>query len=309
MSTSAKQLFFSLLLLFTAAVWGSGFLVMQDVQEIVPINYVLAVRFSVAALGLVYFVYADRANFGWDKIWQGMVTGGLIYLAYWVQSYGLFFTTVSNNAVLCALYVVMVPFLVWFVRKQSLSWRIYASAFTCLLGVILVAAPDGMDKINSGDALALTSSFLYALHMVVVSIYSEKTEVMSLTCLQFAFAGLFAFIVASFGKPWPQHLEPSAYYSLAWLSIMATLMAITMMNIGIKYVSSSKTAIILSTESVFACIFGVIFKDEPITANLVVGVILVFVAMVASQLEPSKESKRNKAEILRANSNTLKATA
>lgn len=40
------------LLLLAAIMNGSAFLVMKDVQEAMPLNYVLAIRFAIAALGL-----------------------------------------------------------------------------------------------------------------------------------------------------------------------------------------------------------------------------------------------------------------
>lgn len=289
LTSQNRQIVFSLLLLLTAAVWGSGFLVMKNVQEIVPMNFILAIRFTVGALGLAFCLRGCKMNFSLIK--NGFITGTLIYSAYAVQSYGLNFTTVSKNAVFTALYVVLVPFLAWMVRKEKISLGIYASALASFIGVALISAPGGAGSFNFGDMLSLIGAILYAAHMITVAVCSETSELMPLTCLQFFFAALWAWAGGITFNTFPADLPVMMWGAIAWLAFMATLMAITVMNIGIKYVSSSRTAIILSTESLFACLCGVLFKGDAITVPTTIGISLIFASVVVSQLASSDSQK------------------
>lgn len=279
-----KQVLFSLLLLATAAVWGVSFMVMKDVQEIVPMNYILAIRFGVAAVGLAYFLYQGRDKFGWELVKHGFLVGTLLYFAYAVQSYGLFFTTVSKNAVYCGLNVVVVPFLAWALYRERIAISVYAAAIISFVGVYCIAGPISVGSFNYGDLLSLSSAVLFAAHIIAVSRCSQTSELLPLSCLQFLFASMWGWLFAIFGKPFPAELSWSEWGGLAWLAIMATLVAITMMNIGIKYINPTVTAVIFATESPFACMCGVLFKNDPMTSRIALGIVLVFISLVSSQL-------------------------
>lgn len=297
MSEQRKKLFFSFLLLITAAIWGSGFLVMQNVMESVSLNFTLSVRFTVAAVGLSYFIFKSEKGVTPLLVKHGIITGFLIYVAYAVQSYGLDFTTVGKNAVLTSLSTVMVPFIAWLIRRTKISPVLYGAAFACVIGTGLISLPDKIEAFNIGDLLAFAGSILYALHIVAVSICSEDSEIMPLTCMQFVFAAIFAWIVTFSTNAVPDSLSSSTILGIAWLSVMATLLAITMMNIGIKFVDPTRTALILSTESLFAYVLGVIFKNEPVTVRIVSGVVIIIGAIIVSQLASAgNETKADKAK-------------
>lgn len=279
-----KQVLFSILLLAVAAIWGASFMVMKDVQETVPMNYILAIRFGVAAVGLAYFLYQGRDKFGWELFKHGFLVGTLLYFAYAVQSYGLFFTTVSKNAVYCGLNVVVVPFLAWALYRERIAMPVYVAAILVFMGVYCIAGPISVDSFNYGDLLSLSSAVLFAAHIIAVSRCSKTSELLPLSCLQFLFASMWGWLFAIFGKPFPAELTWSEWGGLAWLAIMATLLAITMMNIGIKYINPTVTAVIFATESPFACMCGVFFQNDPMTKRIALGIALVFVALVSSQL-------------------------
>lgn len=282
--TRHRQGLVSLMLLLTAAVWGSSCLLMKNVQEEIPLNYVLAIRFSVVGLGLAYYLYAYRQKLNWTAWKCALITGSIVYLAYSIQYYGLHFTTVSKNAVFTALYVVMVPFLAWLVYRERISWIVYLAAVACFLGVSLISGLSGLGGLNKGDLWSLLGAVFYAGNFLAVTKCAEEVEIMPLTCLQFSIAALYAWIAALTTETFPQEIHAAIWGQLAWLAVMATLVAMTAMNLGIKYVSSSHTAIILATESFFACVTGIVFRGDPWGWQLIVGVSLIVGAVIATQL-------------------------
>lgn len=63
----------------------------------------------------------------------GIVIGLFLFLAFYVQTVGLQYTTPSNNAFITASNVVMVPFLWWIISKKRPSLKIFISSFyVCL---------------------------------------------------------------------------------------------------------------------------------------------------------------------------------
>ena len=88
-------------MLFMAAfIWGSSFFIMKDALDQMPVQYLLAIRFTIGAalLGLVCGKKWRRCTR--DYVWRGAVMGAFLYLAYSIQTYGLALTTPSKNAFL-----------------------------------------------------------------------------------------------------------------------------------------------------------------------------------------------------------------
>ncbi len=283
MVSKKKEFVFSLLLILTAIVWGSTFVIVKDIQQTIAQGYILAIRFTIATLGLSYYVWQARHRIDRTMLTAGAVTGFLLFTAFMVQTYGLNYTTASKNAILSQTSVIFVPLLLWIMGRERITIKIIFTAFLCFLGILIISPPEA-SGINKGDLISLIGGFCYASHIVAVAIYSSKTEVMPMTCLQFGFAALFAWIAGLCTSPLPTTFTASIFASLAWLSIMATLVAMTLMNLGIKYVSSTKTTIILSMESLFGCMFGIIIHDDPLTWPICIGGAIVIGSILLAQL-------------------------
>lgn len=186
------------------------------------------------------------------------------------------------------MYVVLVPFLLWVIRGESVGSRVFLSAVLCLFG-IAVLTPNADFTLSKGDLLSMAGAVLYAAHILSVAIFSDKTEIMSLTCWQFTFAALYSGAAGLWLDPFPTAVASNTWLAIGWLAVAATLLALTFMNIGIRYVSSTKTVIILSTQAIFGCIFGTLFDNDPLTPPIIVGGSLIIVAVVLSQTKHSNK--------------------
>ena len=72
-------------------------------------------------------------------------------------------------------------------------------------------------------------------------------------------------------------------FPLLYLGVMATAVALLFQNMGEALSDPSSAAVILSLESVFGVISSVIFYGDPVTAQLLAGFALIFVAVVCSE--------------------------
>ena len=87
-----KRRLANMALLITGMIWGSGFVVMKNTLDSMSTNYILAIRFTIAALGLSYTLFT-KGPVTFEKIKAGANLGLYIYGAFAVQTYGLMFTT------------------------------------------------------------------------------------------------------------------------------------------------------------------------------------------------------------------------
>ena len=107
-------------MLFSAAlIWGTSFFIMKNALDVVPVYSLLAVRFTAGAVLLALVCAGKWKNVTVDYLWRGAIIGGLLFLAYTVQTFGLNLTTPSKNAFLTSVYCVLVPFLTWLVVKKQ----------------------------------------------------------------------------------------------------------------------------------------------------------------------------------------------
>ena len=272
-------------MLFVAAfIRGSSFFVMKNTLDAVPTFYLLAIRFTAGAVLLGLACWNKWKALRRDYLWRGAVMGAFLFLAYSIQTFGLMGTTPSKNAFLTAVYCVIVPFLYWAAaRKRPDRYNILA-ALLCVTGVGLVSLTDQL-TITWGDWLTLLCAVFYASHIVAVAKVSPGKDIYLLTVFQFAFAALYAWIGGVLTEDFPTAAlaEPSVLLSLAYLCVMATTVALLFQNVGQVWSDPASAAVILSLESVFGVLCSVIFYGDPVTARLVAGFGLIFVAVLCSE--------------------------
>ena len=284
MSPKTMRLLAKPMLLAAALIWGTSFFIMKNALDVVPVFFLLAIRFTAGAALLGLLCWKKWRTFTPDYLWRGAVIGGMLYTAYAIQTYGLALTTPSKNAFLTAVYCVLVPFLYWaFARVRPDRYNVLA-ALLCVTGVGLVSLTGDL-TVNPGDGLTLLCAIFYAMHIVSVAKVSPGKDVTLLTVFQFAFAGLYAWIGGGLTETFPAAAltSPEVMLPLAYLCVMATTVALLFQNVGMVWSDHASGAVILSLESVFGVLFSVLFYGDPVTAQLLAGFALIFVAVVCSE--------------------------
>ncbi len=272
-------------MLFLAAfIWGSSFFIMKDALDQLPVQYLLAIRFTAGAALLGLFCWKKWRTFTPDYLWRGAVIGGMLYTAYAIQTYGLALTTPSKNAFLTAVYCVLVPFLYWaFARVRPDRYNVLA-ALLCVTGVGLVSLTGDL-TVNPGDGLTLLCAIFYAMHIVSVAKVSPGKDIYLLTVFQFAFAGLYAWIGGALTESFPAQAltKPEVLLPLAYLAVMATTVALLFQNVGQVWSDPASASVILSLESVFGVLCSVLFAGDQVSGRMLAGFALIFVAVVCSE--------------------------
>lgn len=272
----------SLALLLAALIWGSSFVVVKDVVDIFPPNLLMAIRFLVAGVILLFFTYNRLMPLDKKTVLGGALMGVLYFFAYMLQTIGITDTTPGKNAFLTAVYCVMVPFIFWMVDKKRPDGYSIGAAVICIIGIGLISLDGGL-SMRMGDALSLACGVFYALHIVAVSKLGQKYDVLSLTTIQFAVAGVLSLVTSLFFETMPTQITTGSLLGLAYLIIMPTLVGSVLQNVGQRNVTPAAASILLSLESVFGVLFSVLFYHEPLNGKLIMGFVLVLFAVILSE--------------------------
>jgi drug/metabolite transporter (DMT)-like permease len=106
-----------------------------------------------------------------------------------------------------------------------------------------------------------------------------------MSCIQFFAAGTIMLIcMFIFEEPSLKSIL-AAKYTILYTGIMSCGVAYTFQMIGQKYTEPAAATLIMSLESVFAALAGLIILNEHMNAKEIAGCALVFAAVVLSQLD------------------------
>lgn len=292
--------FAKLAIIAATLIWGSSFFIMKNAVSEIPAAWLLAIRFTVAAITLAIIFAPHLKHINREYILQSSIIGLCIYIGYYMQTIGLERTTPGKNAFLTAVYVVVVPFLYWLVDKKKPTKFNVIAAVLCVAGIGLVSLDSSL-SINLGDIFTLIGGVMFAMHIVVVAKFGHDKDMIAVTVLQFAYAAIFAWITAFLTEETPGFRFSQGFWpQMAYLAFGATAAALLLQNIGQKYTPPAEASLLLSLESVFGVIFSIIFYKEKVSIRVACGFLLIFAAIIVSEYLGSKlkGNKDSKNEIL-----------
>ncbi|MDR1193446.1 MAG: DMT family transporter [Peptococcaceae bacterium] len=275
--------------MFTAAlIWGSSFALMKNTVEVFPPNLLLALRFAIACLTLAAVFNGRLRGLNWDYGKKTAIMSVFLYLAFLLQTLGVQKTTPGKNAFLTAIYCVIVPFLYWAFGKRSPTWRNLLAAAACVVGIGLVSLTQRL-TIAPGDFYTLLGGFFFAAHLVAISIFSDGKDPALLTVAQFGYCAIFFGVTAWLtGEALPVGTSVSTWAALLYMALFCTALGLLLQIYGQKYTAPSTASLILSLEAVFGVIFSVFLYGEALTIRLILGFVLIFAAVLISELNPRK---------------------
>lgn len=284
------------LLLLVAIIWGSGFIGSQmalDAQ--LSSAFIMFVRFAIATLiiGVVFFKDLKK-NLKREHLKGGILIGLFLFLAFYVQTVGLKYTTPSNNAFITASNVVMVPFIWWVISKKRPSIKIFVSSFLCLVGIGILSLNFSQGfSFQMGDLLTLLCAFLFACQIVATGILAKQMDAKVVVFLQFAVATVCGFIMFMLtDRNFTAFASPKGMAAVIYLGVFSTCLCYFLQTTAQQHVDSSKAAIILATESLFGTIFSVALGYDRLTINMVVGGMIILASIILPELQLSKKVEK-----------------
>lgn len=278
-------------LLLVTVIWGSSFVVMKTSIDALTPTYLLAFRFTIAAVGLTIVFWKQVKTITIREIRYGSILGLFLFVSYYFQTYGLKYTTASKNAFITTLYVIIVPFLHWFFNKVRPKKNNIIAAVIAVIGLALLSLKGDL-TVNFGDVLTLLCGLLFALHMVFIDRYTAVCHPIKLTVVQMISCSAFAWMVAvSFEGTCDLSVfsDGGVLLSVLYLGLVASMLCFLLQMVGQTYLSPNTASILLSFEAVTGLIFSVIFLKEIITVRMLIGCGLMFAAALLAEYTPTKK--------------------
>jgi drug/metabolite transporter (DMT)-like permease len=286
-----KTLRSDLLLILTSAIWGFAFVAqLVGMDHIGPYLY-NAIRFAIGSLSLLPLIFllknkegkeSSSSQFKVGKVWiAGVASGTVLFLGASFQQVGIQYTTAGKAGFITGLYVILVPILGMTLRHKT-GIPTWIGALFAATGLYLISVKGGF-TIGKGDLLVLVCSFFFAIHVLTIDHFSKRIDALVLSAIQFAVCALYSLIVALIREPIVLDSILQAALPILYGGLGSVGIAYTLQVVAQKDAPPAHSAIILSMESVFAVIGGIIFLSEGMTLRGYAGCVLMLFGMLASQ--------------------------
>ena len=272
-------------MLATTAIWGFAFVVVKDAVDDVPPVYMMAFRFTIAAVGLSIIFARKFKHLTGSILLHGGIIGLCLFLAYLLQTIGIQYTTAGKNAFLTTVYVILVPLILWAFTQHFPGFHIIIASILAIIGIALLTLQENL-VMNRGDVLTLFCGVFFALQIIFIARYNAAEDAILLTVLQLAVAAILSWLFAPFFEgsiPFRQLENSRTLLSILYLGIFSTLIAFLLQNLCQKYTPTSIAAIFLSLEAFFGMLFSWIFLKETLTITMILGCVLLFIAIILAE--------------------------
>ncbi len=220
----------------------------------------------------------------------GILAGIVLFIAFSINQYCMISAEAGKAGFITSLYILFVPVIAIFL-KHKLTSNVILSILIAIVGLYLLCAK-GIAQFEMWDIFLLISAFFFALHIIIVSYYSKKSDAIKLSTLQFFTAGVLSLPLMIYEQP-TINLILAGWKPILFIGVIVTGVAYTLQIFGHKATKPVVATLILSSEAIFAVIFGMLILDETLSLKEIIGCLVMLFAIVLSQI-PNKGGKSEK---------------
>ena len=281
----------SLLLLLTALIWGTAFVAQRFGMNFVgPLTF-QAARTLLGCVALLPVVLWRKkrlgAAFRMPSLKASLCCGLLLTGASTLQQIGLTTVPAGKAGFITALYVVLVPVLGFFLGRRT-NRRTWIGVALSVAGLYLLSSISSL-SVSVGELLIMVCAVLYALQILAIDRFAPDCDGVALSLMQFLVAGLVPLPIAlAVEHPQWQQLW-DARLAVFYTGVFSCGIAYTLQILGQRRTPPALASLIMSLESVFSLIFGVLLLHETMTGRELLGCALMLSAVVLSQLSEMRK--------------------
>lgn len=304
-SSSLKSNFY---LITTALIWGFAFVAQSmGLEHVGPFTF-NAVRCAVGGIVLIPVILMNNKKAkrsgpvekGSTKqlVLGGVLCGLILCVASAFQQFGLMHTTVGKSGFITALYIVLVPIIGVFFKKRA-SLLVWISVVIAVVGMYFLCINEN-SPINIGDIYTLLCAVTFAFHIIVIDYFAPKVDGVKLSCIQFFVCALASGVmIPVFGEQPLLKDILTAWGPILYAGALSCGVAYTFQILGQRDTNPTVASLILSFESVFALLGGILLLKETPQMRELFGSLLMFGAVLLSQLNIpfSFKHKRNRTDV------------
>ena len=300
-----NKLFGPFILLLTAIIWGTAFVAQRSgMDSIEPLTFTAA-RMILAAvvLGIPAIIIALRDRCAMTPeametrkkktkytLIGGIGCGTFLATATIFQQYGIVETSAGKAGFITALYMLLVPILSLVLFRKKGTWLVWLAVVIGVGGMYLLCMNEQF-SMTRGDALLCVCALLFSGHILFCDHFIGQANPLQMSAVQFATASVISTVAAFIAEQPSWEKIGSAAIPILYCGLISGGVGYTLQMVGQKYTDATVASLLMSLESVFAVLAGVIVLHESMNAREIWGSIILFAAIILVQIPLPKKKK------------------
>lgn len=282
-----SELSSEILLFLAAIIWGFGFVAQRAGMEFIGPFVFNGIRFILGAVvifPLVFFFIKSRKikKEIYRTLLPSFFSGMLLFTASSFQQIAITKASAGKAAFITGLYVIFVPIIgIFFGHKTRRN--LWIGAVLAIIGLYFLSDFRNT-SIQISDILLFLCAIFWAFHVLYISKISKKYNPVLIASFQFFYTGIISLALALIFEDFNVALIHSAGISILYAGIMSVGVAFTLQIFGQKHAHPAHSAIILSLESLFGFIGGVLILHEHPSLPSTIGALLMLIGIIVAQI-------------------------
>jgi len=287
--------------LIAAFIWGSAFVAQYLGSDSMPAYAFVTVRNFIAIwfLALIVLMFdiirrrnplyeRDYVNDNKELVKGGILCGIALGVAMNLQQFGIEGSGAGKSGFITTLYIAIIPILGLFLKKKQ-PLRVWVSVVISVIGLYLLCINEEFTVVTS-DIYLLGCALAFSVQMMLVSHFVQKVDAVRLSCIQFAVAAVVSAVFMIAFKQYPTFdMIKASIGPLLYTAILSSGVAYTLQIFAQRGTNIAIVSLIMCLESVFATLCGALFLHEVMTVREYIGCLIMFCAVVISQIPTKKE--------------------
>ncbi len=256
-------------------------------------NSVLFYRFGLAWVIIAIVMLFKKENFKVTRQEFRVLTGlGLLFIVSSLTLYLSFHYMAAGVAsTILFTYPVMTAVIMALFFHERVTLATLLSLLLSGVGVVLLYWSDNGEALSTiGVLLVLASALSYALYIILMNKGNLQMSSIKINFYVLLYCAL-GMVVYSLVARLPLTLPRGAvsWFYVGWLALVPGIFALVLMVYAAKYVGSTATAILGALEPLTAVLIGLLVFNEPFTAYLAIGIVLILAAVMIIALAQQKK--------------------
>ena len=256
------------------------------IKEGASIESILFFRYIISVLLLGAFLFLNKQSFRINlKQARILFVLGLLYTSSSIFLFEAFKYIASGLATaLVFLDPVLVAIIMVFLKVIP-SWPVWLSIFLTFAGVVIMTQSDSTQTISPfGVFLSLVSALVYAMFIVIINrsktIRNISNSLLTFYTLSVGSVVFFIKLMISDAEITAGLEKDMAWLNLVGLAVLPTIVSTATLAVATRNIGATKASVLGVFEPITAILIGAFVFGEPITTNIIVGILISIAAVI-----------------------------
>lgn len=272
------------------ALRGSSLLFSKIAMQTMGPFLLMGTRFLIAFVVIGAIFHRKLVRVTKHELWHCFLIGIFFFLAMAFELYGLKTTPSSVTAFLEGSVVIVVPILTCIIGRKLPDRLTVITGLIALAGVGLLTLKGERPGFTTGEIFVLAGTLWYSATVIVTDKAAKNDDPMKIAIYQLLFISIFAFIGAIIFEEVRLPSSNREWAAILALAFICSGVGFTLQPLGQKYITPERAGLLAVFNPLSASVLGILILRETLTLNIVIGMILILVSIVAPAMIRERNS-------------------